>query len=86
MPVVSSFYGIIITMFWNEHNPPPFHVSYGEYKAILLINGYTLVQGWLPPRALSLVIEWATTHHNELIENWNRALALQTINKIEPLK
>lgn len=25
MPEISRFYGIIIAMFWDDHNPPHFH-------------------------------------------------------------
>ncbi|MFA7243547.1 MAG: DUF4160 domain-containing protein [Sulfuricellaceae bacterium] len=32
MPTISMFYGMLIQMFWDEHAPPHFHVTYGEYK------------------------------------------------------
>ena len=38
MPEISLFYGIRITMYWNEHNPPHFHVEYSEYNATVLIQ------------------------------------------------
>lgn len=51
MPSISSFYGIIIYMYFNEHNPPHFHVIYNEYKAVISINDGAIT-GSLPRRAL----------------------------------
>ena len=56
MPEVSSFYGIIITMLFDGHNPPHFHIKYGEYRAAITIKDGT-VKGSLPRRALNLVFE-----------------------------
>ena len=62
MPEISRFFGIVIRMYVNDHYPPHFHVRYGEYKAILAIDAPVIVEGHLPPRALGLVIEWASQH------------------------
>ncbi|CAB1064375.1 putative ORF-2 [Olavius sp. associated proteobacterium Delta 1] len=86
MPEISRFYGIVIKMFFNEHNPPHFHASYGEHEVLIDINTLAVFAGNLPPRALGLVIEWATQHQNELINNWDRAEGLNPLSKIEPLK
>lgn len=51
MPEISSFYGIVIYMYFNEHNPPHFHVKYGEYNAIVTIED-GIVTGSIPRRAL----------------------------------
>ena len=85
MPEISRFYGIIIAMFYDEHNPPHFHARYGGYKVSINIQTLSILEGKLPPRALGLVIEWASLHQDELLQNWNLALARQTPNKIEPL-
>jgi len=61
MPEVSNFYGIIISMQHNDHNPPHFHVKYGEYRATITINN-SIVNGKLPRRALNLVFEWLDLH------------------------
>lgn len=86
MPTISAFYGIIIYMYWKEHNPPHFHVKYGEDNALILIENFSLAEGSLPPKALSLVIEWAVIHQKELMENWERGKKDLTFNKIEPLQ
>jgi hypothetical protein len=49
MPEISFFYGIVVTMFFNEHNPPHFHVKYGEYKALITIKD-GIITGTLPGR------------------------------------
>jgi hypothetical protein len=33
MPTISSFYGILIQMFWRDHAPPHFHALYAEHEA-----------------------------------------------------
>jgi hypothetical protein len=62
MPEISRFYGIVIKMFFDDHNPPHFHALYGEYEVLININSFAVFAGKLPPRALGLVIEWATQH------------------------
>lgn len=85
MPEISRFYGIIIYMFFNEHNPPHFHIKYQEFEAVIDIKG-GIVHGILPRRALSLVYEWMDMHEDELMENWNLMEERKPFNKIEPLK
>ena len=84
MPEISRFYGIVIYMFFNDHNPPHFHISYGEYKAIINLND-EVVNGFIPKRALKLVFEWMEIHKNELIDNWDLAQCNKNLKPIEPL-
>ncbi|QOR73919.1 protein of unknown function [Cruoricaptor ignavus] len=84
MPEISRFYGIIIQMFFKDHNPPHFHVSYGEYRAIVSIET-GLVEGKMPARALKMVFEWLEIHKDELLQNWELAQNGQLPNSIEPL-
>lgn len=85
MPEISSFYGIIITMLFRDHNPPHFHVKYGEYRATITIKD-GIVQGELPRRALNLVFEWLDLHKDELLENWSFMEQDKQLKKIEPLR
>jgi hypothetical protein len=85
MPEISNFYGIIITMLFNEHNLPHFHVKYGEYRAQITIKD-GVVQGMLPRRVLNMVYEWLDLHYDELLENWQRIENREPLQKIEPLK
>ncbi|MDR0864379.1 MAG: DUF4160 domain-containing protein [Candidatus Symbiothrix sp.] len=85
MPEISNFYGIVISMLFNEHNPPHFHVRYGEYRAQITIQD-GIVQGILPRRALNLVFEWLDLHRDELMDNWGKIENREPLDKIEPLK
>lgn len=85
MPTISSFYGILIRMFYNDHAPPHFHARYGEFEATIEIENLTIIEGELPSRALRLVTEWASVHRVELMENWRLCRANSVPAKIEPL-
>jgi len=85
MPEISRFYGIIIAMFWDEHNPPHFHARYGGHNAALEIESLRLLDGKLPPRALGLVVEWASQHREDLMANWEKARNQNQLGKIDPL-
>jgi hypothetical protein len=86
MPEISRFYGIIIAMFFDDHNPPHFHARYGGEKVAIEIESLRILEGSFSPRALGLVIEWAVQHRNELWQNWELAKINQSPKKIEPLK
>jgi hypothetical protein len=85
MPTISSFFGIVIQMFWREHSPPHFHALYGEHEALIDIRTLEVIAGSLPRRALNLTIEWAIEHRNELMEDWNLCQTKQMPRKIAPL-
>ena len=86
MPTISSFYGIEIGMFYNDHAPPHFHVKYAEFLAEIRIDTLEVRDGWIPRRAQRLVDEWATRHKDELMENWDRARPSASLNRIEGLE
>jgi hypothetical protein len=86
MPEISRFFGIVIKMFWDDHNPPHFHAFYGDEQALIDINARSVFAGRLSPRALGLVIEWATVHQQELLDNWHRAEGQSPLAKIDPLR
>jgi hypothetical protein len=86
MPTISVFYGILIQMFWRDHAPPHFHALYAEDEALIDIRTLEVIDGGLPRRALALVVEWATEHRAELIEDWELCARMQTPKKIEPLR
>jgi len=86
MPEIARFYGIVIKMFFEDHNPPHFHAIYGEYEVVIDITTFAVFAGHIPPRALGLVIEWATQHQKELLDNWEKSRTHESLSKIEPLK
>lgn len=86
MPEICRFFGIIIRMFFNEHDPPHFHVEYQGRKAIFDFNG-NIMRGSLNSKtATKLVREWVDLRLAELEEDWNLARAGKEIKKIEPLE
>jgi hypothetical protein len=86
MPTISEFFGILIQMFYNDHAPPHFHAKYAEHEALIKIEPLGILEGYLPPKALSLVMEWAALHHQELLKDWERAETHQQLKKIPPLE
>lgn len=85
MPEISRFLGIIIRMFYNEHNPPHFHVYYNEHKAEIDILSLSIIAGELPKRVYQLVVEWALEHREELLMDWDLMRNDVAPNKIAPL-
>jgi hypothetical protein len=85
MPVLSMFYGVIISMFYKDHNPPHIHIQYAEYNAIVDFNGHIL-EGELPVKQRKLIEAWIVLHQDELYANWQLAKDKQNLFKIDPLK
>lgn len=86
MPEISRFFGIIIRMYFDDHPPPHFHAIYGSAEAQVAIDPIFILEGDLPRRAVSMVIEWAALHQRELMENWQRLRENQAAQKIPPLE
>jgi hypothetical protein len=82
MPEICRFYGIIIYMFFNDHNPPHFKVKFSEFEANILIENGTILNGDLPISKLKLVAAWAEIHKEELLQMWHS----KNFHKIEPLR
>jgi hypothetical protein len=61
-------------MYFNEHNPPHFHAEYNEFKASISIENLGLIEGKLPSKAMSLVVEWAQEHHKTY---WKTGIVLR---------
>ena len=86
MPELSRFFGIIIAMYFSEHNPPHFHARYGEAEAEIDLRTLCVVSGSLPPRALGLVMEWSAKYRDALLEDWELARGKQPLKIIPPLE
>lgn len=86
MPEICRFFGIIIAMFYEDHQPGHFHARYGEHQVTIKIADLSILDGFLPPRALGLVMEWALIHQDELIKNWDLSQVYQPLIKIGPLE
>jgi len=86
VPTISTFYGLVIQMFYRDHSPPHFHVRYAEYKAVIDLKKLLLIEGELPRRALELVLDWAELHQIELMEDWMLCQNLKAPKPIAPLE
>lgn len=86
MPEISRFYGIVIAMYFNDHEPPHFHVRYQCYRAVFNINTLGLITGTLPPRIQAMVVWWAGLYKEQLIDNWELCKNEQTPKHIPPLQ
>ncbi|HWA05933.1 MAG TPA: DUF4160 domain-containing protein [Ignavibacteria bacterium] len=85
MPQISRFFGIVISMYFGDHNPPHFHAKYGESEVLISLEDFSIIEGKFPQRALSMVIEWAALHKRELETNWQLVSEYKLPEKIEPL-
>ena len=85
MPLISLFYGIRVTMDYDDHNPPHFHAEYNGYSALIEISKARVIKGNLPSRQLKLILAWCVLHQDELMQNWELAKDDKELNKINPL-
>jgi len=85
VPEICRFLGISIRMYFNEHDPPHFHVRYNDYRAVIGIRDLMLHDGELPSRVMGLVLEWASLHRQELLDNWERIRRTGEFRAIDPL-
>lgn len=86
MPEISRFFGIVVAVFYDDHNPPHFHARYAGQKVAIEIQTLQILDGEISPRALGLVMEWAALHKEELMQDWELAKSNQPPKKIPPLK
>ena len=85
MPEISRFFGIVVRMYYDEHNPPHLHAEHQGNKALLGFQG-NILRGNLASRtALRLVREWIDLHAPELQGDWDLARAGRNLNNIDPL-
>lgn len=84
MPEISRFFGIIIYMNYNDHNPPHFHAKYQDQQITVEIQS-GIVYGKMSKRALSMIFEWLDQYKTELLENWNLAKERKQLKNIPPL-
>lgn len=86
MPEISRFLGIVIGIFYKDHNPPHFHATYGDYEIAVSIREGAVLWGAFPKRALAHVMEWREAHVAELEQDWEPARAKQPLLPVEPLE
>jgi len=85
MPTISVFFGIIIRMFYRDHNPPHFHAEYQGQNATFDFDG-KLLEGEIDSRtAKDLIKKWARLYKAELDKNWDQMRQKKQFTRIEPL-
>ena len=85
MAEISRFFGIIIVMYYQDHGIPHFHAKYNDQWGVFSISELKMITGKLPKRVISMVLEWAFEHREELLENWERVQTGKPTKKIAPL-
>ena len=86
MPIVSTFFGIVIRMFYEDHLPPHFHAEYQGQQGKFGLDGIMTAGNIHSKTALRLIREWAEIHRQELEANWERAMAKAPLDRIAPLE
>lgn len=84
MPTISMFYGILIRMYYDDHNPPHFHAYYNNNEAIFTLDG-KIIKGNFPNNKLKLVEAWSIIHKEELKANWLLCKNNEKLFSIQPL-
>ncbi len=89
MPTISMFYGIIVSVYYEDtgrHHQPHIHIRYQDFKASLAIADGSVLAGEVPPRQLKMVQVWMDLHRDELIADWQLAVAGDEPFRIAPLQ
>ena len=89
MPVISMFYGLIVSLYYldnKQHHLPHTHVQYAEMEGVFAIESGDLLEGKLPRGKAKLVSAWIEIHRKSLMADWQLAISGQRIFPIEPLK
>jgi len=86
MPEICRFFGIIIYLNTNDHNPPHIHADYSGKEGVFEILTGNMIQGKLPIKITNMVQKWIDIHQEELLKDWSFAAEGKTIFKITPLK
>ena len=69
MPTLSSFYGIMIRMYYRDHEPAHFHAEYQGQQGKFDFSGTLMAGAFRSRTALRLIREWALLHRAELEVN-----------------
>ena len=86
MPVLSIFYGIVVYIYWSDHNPPHIHARYAGDEMVVAIMTLEVLEGSLPKRASAMVLEWMREHQGELLAAWDLASQNVPPARISPLR
>lgn len=85
MPVISTFFGIVIRMYYKEHGVAHFHAEHQGQQATFTLDGKPLAGRLSSRTALRLIREWALAHSTDLEADWERTRLGEPLERIEPL-
>ena len=89
MPVISMFYGIIVSLYFvddKQHHQPHIHARYQDCEAVVAIPSGEVLDGHLPPAKMRVLLAWVEIHQDELLADWQLAVGGQQPYKIDPLR
>lgn len=89
MPVISMFYGVIVSLYFMDnkrHHRPHIHAKYQDHEVVIAIPEGEVLEGDFPPGKMRLVLAWVEIHKDELMADWQLAVSGQSPFKIEPLR
>ena len=85
MPIISAFFGVVIRMYYKEHEPAHFHAEYARQQAKFTFDGGLIAGEIASRRAVRRIRTWAQLHRAELEANWVKMKAGQPLEAIAPL-
>jgi len=86
MPEISRFLGIVIKMYFDDHDPPHIHAYYQNFKATFNIRTGQMIDGKFPPKQAAYVTAWTLIHEKELMANWKSLISGKNATKVDPLR
>jgi len=86
MPAISIFFGIVIKMFYNDHEPAHFHAEYQGQRGKFSLSGRMETGNIQSRTARRLIKQWAIAHQAEIKDNWRRMQDGQPLEQIPPLQ
>lgn len=86
LPTIAYFLGISVRMFFNDHDPPHFHVRYQGHKARVSIATGEIIDGRVPPAVARILREWTELRRDALMRNWVAARAEGQLERIAGLE
>ena len=84
LPAISRFRGVAIVMYYADHNPPHFHARSADQEMKVSLDPVQMSEGRLPAAVQGIVLEWAATHQQELLQNWERMRRGERLQDIDP--
>jgi hypothetical protein len=82
MPTISTFFGIVIRINFDDHNPPHFHAEYQGHSATFTINNGEILAGRFPEALKGTIRNWTLKHQSEIMQNWTNAVAKRPLFKV----